>query len=58
MKEKLKIRKKTQEIYMVWITSLLLGFYAYQQPFNKLLFEIRQAGIISISVDSLIENFP
>lgn len=58
MKKKLKIRKKTQEIYMVWITSLLLGFYAYQQPFNKLLFEIRQAGIISISVDSLIENFP
>lgn len=58
MKEKLKIRKKTQEIYMVWITSLLLGFYAYQQPFNKLLFEIRQAGIISISVDSLTENFP
>ena len=58
MKEKIKQLKKTQDIYLVWLTSLLLGFYAYQQPFNRLLYEIRQAGIISISVSSLTKNFP
>lgn len=45
------------KIYMVLITSILLGFYAYQQPLNCLLGKIRQAGVISISVSSLCKNW-
>ena len=41
---------------MVWITSLLLGYFAYQQPLNKLLDLIRQNGIISISMSSVLAN--
>lgn len=42
-----------QKIYMVWITSLMLGAYAYQRPLERLLGKIRAAGIISISPASL-----
>ena len=47
---------KTKKVYLVWITSLLLGYFAYQQPLNKLLDLIRQNGIISISMSSVLMN--
>lgn len=43
-------------LYRAWITSLLLGYYAYVQPLNTLLSKIRQAGVISISAGSVKEN--
>lgn len=57
MIEKIRLSNKAQKLYAVWITSILLGFYAYQQPLNCLLDKIRQAGIISISLGSVKENY-
>ncbi len=56
MIEQVRYGTKAQKIYVVWISSLLLGFYAYQQPLNTLLSKIRQAGIVSISLASLTGN--
>lgn len=47
---------KVQKIYLLWISSLMLGFYAWQQPLNKLLSLIRESGLISISLNSVQEN--
>lgn len=56
MIEQVKYGTKMQKTYIVWISSFLLGFYAYQQPLNTLVSKIRQAGIVSISITSLKEN--
>lgn len=56
MIKQLKQCSKEQKVYLLWITSLLLGYYAWQQPFNKLLSLIRQNGIVSISLSSILEN--
>lgn len=56
MIKRLKQCTKSQKVYLLWITSLLLGYYAWQQPFNKLLSLIRQNGIVSISAGSILEN--
>lgn len=54
--KQIKVETKTQKIYIVWLTSLLLGFYAYQQPLNLVLNKIRQIGIVSISASSIEAN--
>jgi hypothetical protein len=47
---------KARRIYLVWITSLMLGYFAYQQPLNKILSLIRESGIVSVSPSSMLEN--
>lgn len=56
MIKQIKQCSNVQKVYLLWITSLLLGYYAWQQPFNKLLSLIRQNGIVSISLSSILEN--